>query len=720
MAHPGLDVSALPFDGLIAREWLVTNALGGYACSTIPSLNSRKYHGLLVAAMAPPVRRMVLLSRVEETVYFNGWPFALACNEYPGTIHPEGHRFLRAFSHEPFPRWAYQGDGWTLEKSLHLVRGRNTVVLTYTLLGGDKPIDLELRPLLALRGIHELTYQWQAPLTVEPAPQPAPAARSQSRGGSSRAAQVYAAGQCHRVPATGRTPEVFFGHDGTFEAQPAWYFNTIYRREQERGYPGLEDLWMPGVVKFKLSPGQTVHFACSADPITAGDLVPTESSAAPAKEPDENFAALARAADQFIATIPNAPDETDSGTSEPAVAVVTQYPWSPPSVRLALVAFPGLFLATGRQAEGRSLLLSYARLLDGGLLPSEFPEDGSPPVYNGADVSLWFVHAAHQYLRHTGDDATVRRELYDTLAMIVHYYLTGTRLGIAAGADGLISTSEPGIGTTWMDAGAGGAAVTPRAGKPVDLNALWFNALRTVAELSEMFDEPRWAAELGQLADTVKRSFNELFWNESAGCCYDVITDAGPDPAVRPNQLLAASLPFPVLDLARHEPVLRKVRDELLTPLGVRTLAPSDPNYQPRYAGNVAARDRAHHNGSAFPWLLGALVTTHARVHGRGTKARAEAMDVLRGCLDHLRGDGLGQLCELFDGAPPHSPGGAIAAAPAVAEILQAYAEHVLDEDGSGTALPAFAPGAAPPAPLEAPVLEVFLPPPPVPENEPA
>jgi predicted glycogen debranching enzyme len=701
----------LSFDGLIAREWLATNALGGYACSTIPSLNTRKYHGLLVAAMAPPVRRMVLLSRVEETVHYNGWPFPLACNEYPGTIHPEGHRFLRAFSHEPFPRWAYQGDGWTLEKSLHLVRGRNTVVLSYTLLGGDKPIDLELRPLLALRGIHELTYQWQAPLTVETIALPTAAEQRQVRG-----ARAYAHGQCHRVPATGRTPEVFFAHDGTFDAQPAWYFNTIYRREQERGYPGLEDLWMPGVVKYHLAPGQSIHFACSTDPIELGAMVSHSAGGDAARPPhaDETISVLARAADQFVASIPN--DSPDKG-----VAVVTQYPWSAPSGRLALIAFPGLFLATGRYAEARSLLLSYAKLLDGGLLPSEFPEDGSPPLYHGADVSLWFVYAVHQYLRYTGDAATVRRELYDALAMIVHYYLTGTRLGIAAGADGLISTSEPGIGTTWMDAGQGDSVVTPRAGKPVDLNALWFNCLRTVAELSEIFEEPRWAAELGELANSVKMSFNELFWNEAAGCCYDVITDAGPDPAVRPNQLLATSLPFPVLDLPRHEQVLRKVRDELLTPLGVRTLSPSDPHFQPRYAGNVPARDRAHYNGSVFPWLLGPLVTTHARVHGRGAQARAAAMDMLRGCLDHVAGDGLGQLCELFDGAPPHAPGGAVAAAAAVGEVLRAYVEHVADDRATAeTSAPADDSRNNTEPRNSAPVLEVFLPPSPVPEIEPA
>ena len=676
----GLDVSAMPLDALIGREWLAANGLGGYACSTVPCLNSRKYHGLLVAAMAPPVRRMVLLSRVEETLYHNGWPFPLATNEYPGTVHPEGYRFLRAFSSDPFPRWAYQGEGWTLEKSLHLVRGQNTVILAYTLLGGDRPVELELRPLLALRGIHELTYQWQAPLTTEVVSRPG------KRGN----------GHCLRIPATSRTPEAFFAHDGAFDAQPAWYFNTIYRREQERGYPGLEDLWMPGVVRFTVSPGQTVHFACATDPIETGiafgdgaRAIETLAAAA-APEADATVAALARAADQFITTVPPAAPGPEATAQPPSVVVATHYPWAAPSIRLGLIAFPGLFLATGRHAEGRALLASLAPLLDGGLLPSELPEDGAPPLYHGADVSLWFVYAVHQYLRYTGDEAFVREHLFHPLAMAIDYYRNGTRLGIAADADGLVSTRQDGVGTTWMDAQTGDSVMTPRAGIPVELNALWYNAVCVMAELSDRFGEPGWAAELTDLARSIKDAFNRRFWNEATGCCYDVIgtgVEQHPDVSVRPNQLLAASLPFPVLDLPRHERVLEKVKAELLTPVGVRTLSPSDPNYQGRYDGNVASRDRAHHNGSAFPWLLGPLVTTHARVRGRGAAARNEALAMIRGCLDHMNGDGLGQLCELFDGNAPHAPGGALAAAAAVGELLRCYVEDVAPE-GAGEAAP--------------------------------
>lgn len=691
-----LDVSALPFDEMIGREWLATNALGGYAAATVPCLNTRKYHGLLVAAMSPPVRRMVLLSRVEETLHRDGWPFPLACNEYPGAVHPEGYRLLRAFSHDPFPRWAYQGDGWAMEKSLHLLRGQNTVCLAYTLLGGDKPLEMELRPLLALRPIHELMYQWQGRLSVEDGPP------AQIRQGNVHA---YGGSRSHRVPPTGRTPEVFFAHTGEFDPASTWYFNTIYRREQERGYPGLEDLWMPGVVRFTLSPGASVYFACSSDPldlarvieqigardaaadasvVSAPAAAPRGDSAGAGAAAEEAFSSLSRAAEQFVA-LPR-------GGADGATAVIPQYPWAAPSGRDALIAFGGLFCVTGRLAEGAGLLLSLTSHLRDGLLPSRFPEDGSAPLYQGADVSLWFVNAVHQYLRHGGEEATVRRHLFEPIASIIEHYRAGTGLGIAADGDGLISTGAAGVGTTWMDAGAGEAVATPRAGRPVELNALWYNALCIAADLADRFGQADRASDFLALSMVVKDAFNRRFWNPEWVCCFDVIGDAGDetanDASIRPNQLLATGLPFPVLDLDRHELVLEWVTTALLTPYGVRTLAEDDPKYQGRYGGDAASRDRAHHNGPAFPWLLGPLVTTFARVRGRGTAARAATAAILRPCIDFLVGPGTGQLPELFDGSAPHAPGGAPASAASVGEILRCYVEDVLD-DGPAAPAPA-------------------------------
>jgi predicted glycogen debranching enzyme len=648
-----LDLSALSLDAMLAREWLAVNHVGGYAASTLPGCNTRKYHGLLVAAMSPPVRRMVLLSRVEETVFYDGWPHALACNEYPDAVHPQGHKLLRAFANEPFPRWAYQGNEWTLEKQLRLIDGENTVVLSYVLEGAKKPIELEVRPLFALRGIHELMYQWNAPLVPE------------------NLAPAH-----HRIRATHATPEVFFAHDGKFVGEGYWYLNSIYRREQERGYSGLEDLWSPGAVRFTLAPGQTVHFACSTDPIELPRVVERAHKqytvvAIPAlapEKPDTALEALSRAADQFVVT-----------NREGRSMLMSGYPWSALNGRDTLLSLTGLLLVTGKLSIARDVLEYFATLVNRGLMPSEFPTDGSALKYTGADVSLWFVNAVREYLAYSADEKTAQH-LFDTVDEIINQYTRGTALGIRTDADGLLTTSAAGTPTSWMDARiVGGDPITPRHGRPVELQALWYNALRIGADLAKRFHHPVRAEELYTLANRARFAFNRRFWNEDARCCFDVVTDNGADAAVRPNQLLAISLHYPLLNPERHAAVLTKISEELLTPFGVRTLSPRDRTYQGRYGGSVTARDRAYHQGSVYPWLLGPFVSAFMRVYGRDAKTRQEALAMLRPCLDHLAREGCGQIHELFDGDNPHYPGGLTASARSVAEILRVYVEDILD-----------------------------------------
>ncbi|HEX2971379.1 MAG TPA: amylo-alpha-1,6-glucosidase, partial [Tepidisphaeraceae bacterium] len=604
------DLSTLDFADLLAREWLATFGNGSFACSTVCGLNTRKYHGLLVAAMTPPVRRMVLLSRVEETVHSAGQSYDLASNEYPGVIFPQGYRFLRAFNADPFPRWAYQHDGWTVEKQLRPLPGTNTVVLSYTLLAGTKSVDFELRPLFALRGMHELMYQWNVRLDAQ-----------------------NLAPRHHRLPATSRSPEVFFAHDGDFSSQACWYLNTIYRREQERGYAGLEDLWMPGVLRWTLSPGQTVHFVCSTDPIDFSKVIADadrhfETAALPQmllRDSDPALASLHSAAQQFIVQ-----------TREQSPAVITGYPWSAPSTRDAMICLPGLFLTTGRLDQARDLLRSLASTLYDGLMPSELAEDGSGYRYTAADTSLWFIYAVGEYLRHRGDESFLR-DLLPVLNRIIEAYGGGTHLGIAVDNEGLLQTRQPGTPTTWMDAKIDDWVVTPRQGRPVSLNALWYNALCTVAELSRKAGQPQRAEDLLLRAQRTQEAFNRRFWNASAGCCFDVVEDRGSDPAIRPNQIFALSLPYPVLDSSRHAQVIEKICSQLLTPVGLRTLAPTEPAYQGTYAGSPVSRDRAYHQGSAFPWLLGSLVTAYVRLHGRTDVARLEARKMLQGCFDYLQ-----------------------------------------------------------------------------------
>ena len=657
-----LNLLALSLDAQLSREWLAVNHLGGYAASTLPGCNTRKYHGLLVAAMSPPVCRMVLLSRVEETVFYDGWPHPLACNEYPDAVFPQGYRLLRAFSNEPFPRWAYQNEGWTLEKQLRLLKGSNTVILSYTLMGSAKPVDLEVRPLLALRGIHELMYQWNAPLV--------PQSISPTQ---------------HHIPATHSTPEVFFAHDGKFLGEGYWYLNTIYRREKERGYSGLEDLWSPGVVRFTLAPGQTVNFVCSTDPIDLPKVLDEADRqfagvcglAVEGEKPDFALQALSLASEQFVAT-----------TREGRSTLMSGYPWSAPSGRDAMIDLPGLLLVTGKLSIAKGVLEYFASLVNRGLMPSEFPTDGTTPLYRGADVSLWFINAVREYLRYSGDEQTVGK-LFDVIDGILSAYEKGTSLGIRTDAEGLLSAGAPGIvATTWMNAEVDGAPVTPRYGRTVELNALWYNALRIGSELARRFHHPVRSEELYMLANRLRAAFNRRFWNDAANCCFDVVTDQGADSSVRPNQIFAISLPYPVLNIDRHVAVLNKVREELLTPMGLRTLSPRDANYHGRYDGGVVARDRAYHQGSAYPWLLGPTVSAFLRVYGRAQPTRDRAMAMLRGCLDHIRAQGVGQIHELFDGESPHAPGGLTASARSVAEILRAYVEDVLDLSPADAAIP--------------------------------
>lgn len=674
MSSTGKQVSELDFEGLLAREWLVANAIGGYASSTSCGLNSRRYHGLLVAAMTPPIRRMVLLSRVEETLRCDGQEYQLACNEYPDTIWPRGHELLRAFNTEPHPRWAFQGNGWTLQKELRLLRGQNTVVLSYTLLGGGCGVDLEVRPLLALRGMHELSYQWNGKLE----------ARSGSRG------------HWH-VPATRRTPEVFFAHDGTFDRRSHWYLNQIYRREAEYGYAGLEDLWSPGAADVRLTPGQTVHFACSADPLELTRAVEeadqqvrdADARSAPARARPARAAVATPSPDNPVPSVGDADLDALVRATElhllaspagEAYGAAAQYHWSPPSVRAALVGFAGLYLVPGRLDAARSLLTTLVGRLRNGLLPTDFPTDGSEPVVRGADVSLWFVNAVRQYLLYGGDDAAVDRPLLPACMSVIDAFRRGTSRGVAVDHDGLLRCGWADAAATWMDNGVNGQPATPRFGRPVEVNALWYNALLSTAEMCRRFDRPADAAVLESSAARARAAFNQRFWNAERDCCHDVVGDGGSDTAVRPNQLLAISLPFPVLSPDRWPAVVAKVRRELLTPVGLRTIEPLDLRYTGRYHGPIADRDRAAHNGSVYPWLLGPFVTAAVRAVGPSgvTAARAEARAALAACLAHLRGDGLGHLFELADGDAPHAPGGAIASPLSVAELLRCYAEDVL------------------------------------------
>ena len=355
--------------------------------------------------------------------------------------------------------------------------------------------------------------------------------------------------------------------------------------------------------------------------------------------------------------------------------MIAGYPWFGDWGRDTMISLPGLTLVTGRYDEARGILRAYAQSVDQGLLPNRFPEAGEAPEYNTADATLWMFHAVHEFLRYTCDYEFVRAELYPVLTDIISWHERGTRHGIKLDTDGLLHAGAPGMQLTWMDVKIGDWVVTPRAGKPVEIQALWYNALRVMQGLADFFGDTGQSSSYASLADRIQTRFPGVFWNEAAGCLYDVIADAGPDPSIRPNQIFAVSLPYPLLTGEKALRVVEVVEWELLTPYGLRTLSPHDPNYRGRYAGDARSRDAAYHQGTVWAWLLGPFLTAYVKVHGGTEQARGRVDSYLNSMRGHLQQAGLGQISEVFDGDLPHRPAGCIAQAWSVAEVLRAYSE---------------------------------------------
>jgi predicted glycogen debranching enzyme len=632
------------------REWLETNGIGGFASSTIAGLNTRRYHGLLVAATKPPVGRMVLLSKVEETLVIEGRRFDLSCNRYPGVVHPQGHTLLKQFRQDPFPVSVYEVEGLELEKSVFMVHGENTVVIQYALRRpSEAPCALELRPLIAFRDYHSLTHENGA---LDPALQIKPDRVTIS-------------------PYDG-CPHLCLAHTAA-EIRPdaAWYRNFEYAIEQERGLDFREDLFHPMVVTFDLSRNPRPALVASTEARTAADADRYRaeevarrnavSAAAPVEDPFVEM--LARAADQFVV-------QRASGKT-----VIAGYHWFSDWGRDTMIALPGLTLATRRYDDARGMLLAFAGSVDRGMLPNRFPDAGETPEYNTVDATLWFFEAVRAFAAHTEDYDFIRARLYPVLADIIAWHERGTRFGIRLDADGLLLAGEPGVQLTWMDAKVGDWVVTPRHGKPVEIQALWYNALRTMEDLGQRFGDETNATHWQELADTARSRFTELFWNESTSCLFDVVSGNGRDGSIRPNQVLAVSLHHSMLPVEKAKRVVAAVERELLTPYGLRSLAPSDKQYRGRYEGDPYTRDSAYHQGTVWPWLMGPFLTAYLKVNGRSAKARKQAEQWLSELRRFMLDEGVGQIPEVFDGDAPHRAGGCLAQAWSVAELLRVSVE---------------------------------------------
>jgi predicted glycogen debranching enzyme len=640
-------------DGALRREWLETNGMGGFASSTLNGLNTRRYHGLLVAATKPPVGRLVLLSKLEETLLIDGRAFDLCTNRYPGVVHPQGFHYLKQFRLDPFPVFTFEIQGIQIEKTVFMVQGENTTVVQYDIENGRKanPAQLELRPLIAFRDYHSLTHENQA---------------------LDRRLDIRR-GLAGISPYPG-LPKLYLAHDAReLESTGHWYRNFEYDAERERGLDFTEDLFNPCVLRFDLNTQGQATIIASTQPRNAAHASVYRRAEASRRRTvelrspvEDGFVkSLTIAADQFLVS---------RGSEK---TVIAGYHWFTDWGRDTMIALPGLTLPTHCYDAARSILRTFAHHVDRGMLPNRFSDGGETPEYNTVDATLWFFEAVRAFLAYTGDLEFVRNELHGVLSDIISWHVRGTRFGIKMDSSGLLNSGEAGTQLTWMDAKAGDWVVTPRRGKAVEIQALWYNALCIMEDLARRIgDETGWK-RYNSMGALTKWSFNRQLWNEKGGCLYDVVNGGPADASIRPNQIFAVSLPYSMLSPERAKQVVGVVEQHLLTPYGLRTLAPSDPQYRGRYSGNPISRDGAYHQGTVWPWLMGSFIRAYIKVNGGTEPARRQAENWLVSLKDHLADAGLGQMSEIFDGDPPHRPVGCIAQAWSVAEILRTTVEDI-------------------------------------------
>jgi len=639
-----------------AREWLCTNGIGGFASGTISGALTRRYHGLLVAALEPPVGRTLLVSKLEETVRYGGQSFALGCNRWrSGTVSPEGYRYLERFRLDgTTPVWTYALADALLEKRVFMRRGENSTYTVYRLLRGSAAVDISIKLLGNYRDYHGAT-QGGWGMRVESIRQGPTAGLSVTAFARARPFRILAS------PGASISPR----HE--------WYRDYALAVEKARGFDGHEDHLFFGELTATLAPGGealTVVATTEASADLDGERVHAERRQAEAAllaqaqaggEPPA-VQQLVLAADQFIVDRP-AKEDPEGKT------VIAGYPWFGDWGRDTMIALPGLTLATGRPERARSILRTFARFVDRGLLPNRFPDAGQQPEYNTADATLHYFEAIRLYHAATGDDELLR-ELVPLLADIVAWHERGTRHGIRVDPqDALLTCGEAGVQLTWMDAKVGDWVVTPRRGKPVEINALWYSALGTLADFAERLQKPELAAAHRRRAAQVKQGFARFF-NPATGHCWDVLDGPdGNDARLRPNQLLAVSLFHSPLEPGQQKAVVDACAQNLVTSHGLRSLGPGEPGYLGRYEGDVRSRDGAYHQGTVWSWLIGPFALAHFRVYGDAAQARS----YLGPLLQHLQAHGLGTISEIFDGDPPHRPRGCIAQAWSVGEWLRAH-----------------------------------------------
>jgi len=647
---------------LLQREWLITNGLGGYASSTVVGCPTRRYHGTLVWSRTPPLQRYVMLATTLERLIIDDGATELATFEFNGAIHPQGYKHLVEFDFEiappePWAQFVWQVGAVRIVKRIQLFAGQPYGRITYEIYpDGQRNCAFAVMPLLACRDFHHLRRK----------PAVGPFELQEMTNA------VYVRDQVDPqvtlcLAATGSSASQV-----EFRPEPDWWYNFLYRKEAERRLDCGEDLFTPGW--FRMAGGGPLRLQITLVPgckdITDG--VRQAWRAQPAKRTESwrlagsaEIKALWRAADQFVV-------QRHWPTGKSTLTILAGYPWFGDWGRDTCIALPGLLLSTARYEEAREVLCTFAEAQQNGLIPNRFDDYGRGCDYNSVDASLWFIRAVERLFVATNDPSIWRGKLGKAVAQVIEAFIEGTDFDIRVEPDGLLWCGNAETQLTWMDAKFQGRAITPRYGKAVEINALWLHALHVAAQNSAGRNE-RAAKTWEKLGQQGRERFGQAFWYEEGGYLYDVVRDDQAESKLRPNQVIALSLPDCPLALDRQERALRAVQERLLTPYGLRTLAPDDPDYHGRYAGDWRSRDEAYHQGTVWAWLIGPFIEAYLRINEFRPEAKRQARTWLQPLIDHMCNDaGLGSISEIFDGDPPHTPRGCIAQAWSVAEVLRA------------------------------------------------
>ncbi len=670
MPWPGEDLTGS--EPLLTREWLVTNGLGGYASGTVSGVITRGFHGYLIAALPTPFGRMMMFNDLVEKLELpNGNVVQLGGEERAGMqVQLHGADFLSEFRLDMgLPVWRYTAGGITLERRLMMPRGQNTVYINYKILTGEGTVRLSLRPSVHFRPHNSpVSEQFETRYTL-----------------SVLAEDQYEVSS--EIPVLPPLRFLLYGDRAALTVDRIHIEKVLYRIEESRGYAARGDLWSPGYLHLNLSKGHDATLVAATESWDVIRALPPDEAfdveydrrrrllaeAHPLAQA-ETQAELVLAADQFIITPTGRIQDRARAfaAGDEIRSVIAGYHWFTDWGRDTMISLEGLTLSTGRHVEAAYILRTFAHYIRDGLIPNLFPEGKNDGLYHTADATLWFFHAVDRYLEHTQDRSILRRIL-PKLMGIVECHLRGTRFGIHVDpADGLLVQGAEGYQLTWMDAKVDDWVVTPRRGKAVEINALWYNALKLLERWMIEEDRGDAAPALAEHAAQTRESFNRRFWYEEGGYLYDLVDQegSGDNSSIRPNQLLAFSLEHPVLDESKWKPVLDVATQKLLTPVGLRSLAPGNPDYKPRYYGDLRSRDAAYHQGTVWSWLIGPYIDCWLKVY---PDRAAEAQRCLEGFVPHLGEACVGSISEIFDAEAPFTPRGCVAQAWGVAEVLRCW-----------------------------------------------